>query len=289
MESTSSAFQTHKFLSFLNVTTWLINVATNILYSTALRPTIRHVSDHHLTPFTTNSLFTAVFWLFLWVLQLGFISTHWYRNNSLRETTVNTVYSSFALFNLLQFGWALLWVHKHFIIAELFLIANFINIFQLYIRLGHKLGRLDRNGFLRLAFLEAPVARLPLAVLFIDILHNGAVAFHVHGTVGRLLSNIFIWIILVIGGGIVLWFRDWVFGLAVAYHTLSLAIEQLAIKVIALQWIFAFVISGVVALLSILVIIPSTRQAVENAAAGSQAQVDSGVDEASRLLGGNNA
>jgi len=58
-------------------------------------------------------------------------------------------------------------------------------------------------------FLEAPVARLPLAVLFIDILHNGAVAFHVHGTVGRLLSNIFIWIILVIGGGIVVWFRDW--------------------------------------------------------------------------------
>jgi len=91
-----------------------------------------------------------------------------------------------------------------------------------------------------------------------------------------------------------------VFGLAVAYHTLSLAIEQLTIKVIALQWIFgclrnmsiltvAFVISGVVALLSILVIIPSTRRAVENAAASTQAQVDSGVDETSRLLGGSNA
>ena len=29
-----------------------------------------------------------------------------------------------------------------------------------------------------------------------------------------------------------------VFGLALAYHTLSLAIEQLAIKIIGLQWIF---------------------------------------------------
>lgn len=29
-----------------------------------------------------------------------------------------------------------------------------------------------------------------------------------------------------------------VFGLALAYHTLSLAIEQLSIKIIALQWIF---------------------------------------------------
>jgi hypothetical protein len=90
----------------------------------------------------------------------------------------------------------------------------------------------------RLVFIEAPTARLPLAVLFIDVLHNGAVAFHVHGTLGRLLANIFIWIILVVGGGFVVFFRDWVFGFAIAYHTLSLALEQLAIKVIALQWIF---------------------------------------------------
>ena len=79
---------------------------------------------------------------------------------------------------------------------------------------------------------------------------------------------------------------------------LSLAIEQLEIKVIALQWIFgmsalpahlillAFVISGVIALLSVLVMIPQMRRVVENAAAESQAAVDSGVDETSRLLGG---
>jgi len=66
-----------------------------------------------------------------------------------------------------------------------------------------------RSNISRLIFIEAPVARLPLAVLFIDILHNGAVAFHVHGTVGRLLANIFIWIVLVIGGGVVIFFRDW--------------------------------------------------------------------------------
>jgi hypothetical protein len=68
---------------------------------------------------------------------------------------------------------------------------------------------LNRNGWHRLILLEAPVARLPLAVLFIDILHNGAVAFHVHGSLGRLLSNIFIWIIFVVGGFVVVFFRDW--------------------------------------------------------------------------------
>lgn len=140
-------------------------------------------------------------------------------------------------------------VHKHFIISEIFLILNFLVILRLYIRLGYKLGRVNRSNWFRLVFLEAPVARLPLAVLFICILHNGAVAFHVHGKAGRILSNIFIWIIFVVGGGVVVWFRDWytplqsmltkrVFGLAIAYHTLSLAIEQLSIKIIALQWIF---------------------------------------------------
>jgi hypothetical protein len=73
----------------------------------------------------------------------------------------------------------------------------------------------------------------------------------------------------------------------------------LEIKVIALQWIFgalflsltnlAFVISGVLTLLSLLVIIPGMRRVVENAASDTQAHVDSGVDETSRLLSGGHA
>jgi len=282
----SSSARTHNLLQFLNISTWLINVATSVLYSTVLHPTIGHMSHRHLTPFTTSSIFSAGFWLFLYVLQLGFLATHWSRDQNIRSTTVNTVYSSFAVFNMLQFGWTLLWVHEHFVIAEIFLILNFLNILRLYLRLGHKLGPVNRTNFVRLVFLEAPTARLPLAVLFIGILHNGAVAFHVHGAAGRILSNIFIWIIFVVGGGVVVWFRDWVFGLAIAYHTLSLAIEQMSIRIIALQWIFAFVISGVIALLSILVMIPQFRQGIENVAADTQAHIDSGVDETSRLLGG---
>jgi len=88
-----------------------------------------------------------------------------------------------------------------------------------------------------------------------------------------------------------------VFGLALAYHTLSLAIEQLEIKVIALQWIFgkflifmlmtsAFVIAGVLAFLSVLVLLPQTREAVDSIASESQARVDAGADETSRLLAG---
>jgi len=285
MVSLSSGGETHAFLKFLNISTWLISALTTVLYSTVLHPTIRHVSNSHLTPFTTNSIFTAAFWLFLYALQVGFLAMHWSRDSSLRATTVDTIYASFAVFNMLQFGWVLLWVNGEFTVAELFTIFNFLNILRLYLCLGPKLGRPIRGRFSRLLFLEAPTARLPLALLFIDIFHNGAVALHVHGRVGRLLANVLIWSILVVGGGVVAFFRDWVFGLALAYHMLSLAIEQLAIKIIGLQWIFAFVISGVLALLSAAVIIPRTRASVESAVAGHQAQVDSGADEAQRLLG----
>jgi hypothetical protein len=48
----------------------------------------------------------------------------------------------------------------------------------------------------------------------------------------------------------------------------------------------AFVISGTVALLSILVLIPQTRTVVENVAAGTEGQVDDVTDETSRLLSG---
>jgi hypothetical protein len=50
------------------------------------------------------------------------------------------------------------------------------------------------------------------------------------------------------------------------------------------RWV-AFVISGTVTFLS-LVLIPQFRRAVEDVASEVQAEVDRGVDETTRLLGG---
>ena len=49
--------------------------------------------------------------------------------------------------------------------------------------------------------------------------------------------------------------------------------------------IIAFVISGVIALLSLLVMLPQTSAVVDSVTAESQERVDSGADETSRLLG----
>jgi hypothetical protein len=150
-----------------------------------------------------------------------------------------------------------------------------------------------------------------LAVLFIDILHNGAVAFHVHGSLGRILSNIFIWAILVVGGFVIVFFRDWYSHLKdvliegyldLQSHIIPCLLQlnncqsklshcngSLVLPTKVPRLTVAFVISGVLALLSIFVIVPQMRHVVDDVAGEGQARVDSGVDETSRLLSGGNA
>jgi len=72
----------------------------------------------------------------------------------------------------------------------------------------------------------------------------------------RILANIAIWGILAFGGFFIFAFKDYTMGFELAILSLSLALSQLAIHVIAFQWIFAFVIMGCLILLSILVSIP---------------------------------
>jgi len=280
----------------------------------------------------SQKLHPSLLRLFLYVLQLGFLGTHWSRDNALRVNDIPplpaltignqcqksllqlcdfqhaSIRMGIALGNYNSILLSNLKVNKHFVIAEIFLILNFLVILRLYIRLGCKPSPINYSNCFRLFFLEAPVARLPLAVLLIEILHNGAVAFCVKGTEEGLLSNILIWIILVVGGGVVVWFRDWYIHLQsmltkgyldsqlrIMHFLLLLnkcrsrltscngsSVFQLSIRLL----IVAFVISGVVALLSIVVMILHFRQVVEDVAAETQAHVDSGVDETSRLLGG---
>jgi Fungal protein of unknown function (DUF1774) len=186
-------------------------------------------------------------------------------------------------------------VNEKFILSEILLVLNLLNVFRVYLRLGRRLDRVTRANIHRLCWIEAAVARLPLAALLIAVLHNGSVALPFGLEAYRILSNILIWIIFLVGGFVVAWFRDWynrykwtndrIFGLALTYHTLSLAIEQMEIKVIPLQHIFAFVIAGVLACMSMLVFFPQTRVVVEEATADSQARVEGTLDETTRLLG----
>jgi len=77
-----------------------------------------------------------------------------------------------------------------------------------------------------------------------------------HNLAARIVANVFIWTILGFGLFFLLAFKDYTMGFELAILSLSIALSQMATKIFALQWIFAFVIMGVLALLSLAIGIP---------------------------------
>jgi len=178
------------------------------------------------------------------VWQLLFLVVSFTGDESAIVTATRGVHLHFFLFHMLLLAFLLLESGKHYVWGEVAICANFVNILYLYLRL-------PAPSVKGLWSIHIPVVRLPLALLALMVLHYGSVMVHCHGFACRLLANIFVWELLVFGGLLLLVFGDWATGFALSYVTLSLAIGQLFTKVIALQWIFGFVIAGLLFVLSV--------------------------------------
>lgn len=178
------------------------------------------------------------------ILQAGYI---WQLFSDKTEyvTAAANVGSHFIISNLITWAFIMLWVRGHFWQAELMLIINFFNNNVLYFR--HSTSPL---------FVHIPAVSAPLAWNYVAIFWNGAIMVNAQNFAARVVANIFIWDLLIIGGFFLVAFKDYTFGFAMSVLTLSLAISQLSVKVIALQWIFAFVIFGVLALGTLAIAIP---------------------------------
>jgi hypothetical protein len=86
---------------------------------------------------------------------------------------------------------------------------------------------------------------------------NGAIAVNAQDLAARILANIAIWGILVYGLFFLIIYKDYTIGFALSILTASLGVHQFLIKFIALQWIFAFTIMGVLFLATLAISVPS--------------------------------
>jgi hypothetical protein len=214
---------------------------------------------------TDSSLtLTKLSWMLTWiriailVLQIGYIY-HLFVGSHI--TAAANVGSHFILNNLLMFGFVLLWVHSHLWWALVLLIINFFNLSSLYFR--HSTTPL---------LVHIPVVSGPLAWSFVAIFWCGAAAANAHGLVARVFANIMIWGFLGYGLFFLVAFNDWTMGLNMTILTggegpvpavknlklisVALMIHQILIKVIALQWIFAITICGLLFVATCAVAIP---------------------------------
>jgi hypothetical protein len=188
-----------------------------------------------------NHIITSIYWIVLFVLQVGYVG-HLYASNTVYVQAAAEVGSHFVSNNLLLFGFINLWTRSHFVWAELLLIINFFNLSAAYFR--HSTTP---------RFIHIPVVSGPLAWNFVALYWAGAVMVHAHSLAARIVANIFIWGIFVYGMFFLVTYKDYTMGFALSVLASAIGTTQFLWKIVALQWIFAFAIMGMLFFTSALV------------------------------------
>jgi hypothetical protein len=219
---------------------WLLLVITSIYY-TFRRPGEGHAphrtiwgQNHvHHSPFAMNPIITSIYWIVLYLLQLGY-SWHLYSSETAYVSAAANVGSHFIVHNLLIFTFIHLWTRSLFWLSLLVIVINFFNLSSAYFR-HSTTPRTIHIG----------VVSGPLAWNFVALYWVGAVAVGAHNLPARIVANIFIWGILVYGGFFLVAYKDYTIGFELSVLAAAIGVSQFLTKVIAFQWIFAFVIMSV--------------------------------------------
>jgi hypothetical protein len=208
------------------------------------RNTIWGQNSLHATPFAMNAFIASLYWMFLFILQIGYV-LFLFSDEAAHVNAAASVGSHFIVNNLLQFAFVMLFVRSHFIWAEIILIINFFNLSSLYFR---------HNTTPR--FIHMPATSGPLAWTFVALYWNGAIAVNAHNLAARIVANVAVWGILVYGLFFLVAYKDYTMGFALSILTAAIGVGQFFTKAFALQWIFAFTIMGVLFLATLVIAVP---------------------------------
>ncbi|KAK6463741.1 hypothetical protein DFJ63DRAFT_313049 [Scheffersomyces coipomensis] len=199
------------------------------------------------TPFSSNIIIVLTYWGLLYILQLGYL--YQFETNLVNSLALN---SHFVIFNIAHFIWTLFYKKSWYFLSEVVILINLLNLLIVYF--NHQTYKFKiTDGAWNWFFIHLPVSVFPLTWLLYAVFWNGAILFGIHEFIGRLISNILIWDFLIVPILFLILFNDWAIGLTSAYLTFGIGLGQLFTKLFALQWIFAFVISGILFILSILI------------------------------------
>ncbi|KAF1983353.1 DUF1774-domain-containing protein [Aulographum hederae CBS 113979] len=230
---------------------WIVLVITSLVYDFSApregrhaRRTIWGQNSHNHTPFAMNAVITSLYWLALYIMQCGY-TWYLYKGTDEYVTAAVNVGGHFIVHNLLIFGFLHLWCRSHFWLALLLIVINFFNLSAAYFR--HP----TTPRVIHIATVSGP-----LAWNFVALFWVGAAAVHAHNLPARIVANIFIWSILGYGLLFLVVFKDYTMGIELSILMAAIGVSQFLTKVIAFQWIFAFVIMGLLFVLSIAVAMP---------------------------------
>jgi hypothetical protein len=237
----------------LTILTWLLSVVVSVYYCVeephdgyTIRRRIWDQNYLYPSAFTMNSTIADIYWVVLFIMQIGYVS-HLFSNNTDHVHAAASVGSHFIFNNLFHFAFVMLFVRSHFAWAEVILLLNFANLSSLYFR---------HNTYPR--FIHTPVASMPLAWTYVAIYWNGAIMVpHQHNLVARIFGNVFIWGILVYGAFFIFAYKDYTMGFSLSVLAAAIGVAQFTRQIVALQWIFSFVIMATLFMGTLVVALPA--------------------------------
>lgn len=201
------------FYKITTLITYLLLLVTSFYYTfnkphEGHKPHGRFWQHNYLTPFTQSSVITSIYWIVLFILQLGYAYSL-YMSNTVYVYAAANIGSHFIANNLLLFGFIHLWVRSHFWLAEFLLIINFFNLSSAYFR---------HSTTPRVIHISTVSG--PLAWNFVALYWCGAVAVGTDNQVARIVANVFIWGYLVYGLFFLAAYKDYTMGFCLSILSL---------------------------------------------------------------------
>ncbi|KOS17589.1 Uncharacterized protein ESCO_003141 [Escovopsis weberi] len=249
-----ASIRAHKVLAIL---TWILSVVVSVYYTARAPDGVDHGGlvyrriwkMNYLYPsaFTMNNTIAEIYWLVLFVLQVVFVLRLFSRTPDTASAAAN-VSSHFVANNLLHAAFVALFVRSRFAWAELVLLLNLANLTALYFRHNATASRVS----------HVAVASGPLAWTFVAVYWNGALMVrHPADLVPRVLGNVFIWSLLAFGVFFLVAYKDYTMGFNLSVLAAAIGVAQFKRQAVALQWIFAFVIMGLLFVMTLAVVVPA--------------------------------
>lgn len=203
-EHSAQSILLYKITTSLSYLLLLISSIYYAIHAPAGAHSHRFWHNNHSTPFAQSSIFTSIYWLILFTLQLGYA----YALYTPSTATVNfaaNIGSHFIANNLLLFGFVNLFVRSHFWLAEFLLVVNFFNLTFAYFR--HSKGP---------RWVHVGALSGPLAWNFVALYWCGALAVHSNHFAARIIANVFIWGWVGYGAFYLIAFKDYTMGFALS-------------------------------------------------------------------------
>ncbi|GAA95353.1 uncharacterized protein L969DRAFT_58006 [Mixia osmundae IAM 14324] len=156
----------------------LLSLGANLVCALAIKPGLGQISDDYLTILTPRKSLIGIYWLVLYVLQIGYaVLLAVVRKPETRALIINGLGIRFVLANFVFALWAVFWTLRIFLASEICLLVCGVLLLSIWLTLLRWNTTISKRP-LDYILINMPVVMFLLVLWNVDIWQNGLLAFH---------------------------------------------------------------------------------------------------------------